>query len=94
MSILSTLAEAYCRQRWSFAAAGVGEVGDMPLYAFTEDGGSAVTPAAELWLPDRAAEQHDVLLEVTRLRGDAVCLASTLLFYSSLLIWLGECKGD
>jgi len=36
---------------------GMGEVNELPVHRFVEDGSTQVKPCAEAWLSDRAAER-------------------------------------
>jgi type VI secretion system protein ImpC len=50
------LAEAFRADGWEMQPAGFGEIGDLPLYKFKENGETAVKPCAEAWLSQRAAD--------------------------------------
>ncbi len=69
------LASAFQADGWDFAAGGYGELGDLPVHKFTENGETRVMPDAEAWLNDCAAEAilSRGLMPVQSIRGrDAV----------------------
>ncbi|MDB6067522.1 MAG: hypothetical protein JWR26_3730 [Pedosphaera sp.] len=72
------LAEAFKEDGWGMIASGSGEIGEMPLHQFKEDGEIQVKPCAEAWLTIRAADVilgHG-LMPVMSIKGrDAVRLA-------------------
>lgn len=49
------LASAFQSEGWEMQASGYGEVGDLPVYKFKENGETKVKPCAEAWLTDRAS---------------------------------------
>jgi len=51
------LAEAFQDEDADFELPAWGEVGDMPVHKFTEQGETMVKPYAEAWLTDRAADR-------------------------------------
>jgi type VI secretion system ImpC/EvpB family protein/type VI secretion system ImpB/VipA family protein len=51
--------QAFQAEGWDLSMSGAGEVGDLPVYRFLEDGSTRVKPCAEAWLSDRAAERMD-----------------------------------
>ncbi len=51
------LAAAFQAEGWDFQIQGYGEVTDLPVYQFSEDGETKVKPCAEAWLSDRAGER-------------------------------------
>jgi type VI secretion system protein ImpC len=71
------LGEAFAREGWALRPERGREIGDLPLYAYKNDGESAVYPCAEALLSDRAAERiYDAgLVALQSIRGrDAVLL--------------------
>jgi type VI secretion system protein ImpC len=50
------LAAAFQAEGWDMQANGYGEVEDLPVYRFRQDGEMEVKPCAEAWLTDRGAE--------------------------------------
>jgi type VI secretion system protein ImpC len=54
------LASAFQSDGWDMPTSGYGELGDLPVYRFKENGETKVKPCAEAWLSDRAGE---VILE-------------------------------
>jgi type VI secretion system protein ImpC len=72
------LAAAFQAEGWEMRTSGYGEVGDLPVYKFREEGETKVKPCAEAWLSDRAAEAifKQGLMPVLSVRGrDAARLA-------------------
>jgi type VI secretion system protein ImpC len=53
------IAQAFQSDGWDLSMSGVGEVDDLPVYRFLEDGTTCVKPCAEAWLSDRAAERME-----------------------------------
>lgn len=51
------LADAFLADGWSASTSGFGEVGELPVFRFKENGESIVKPCAETWMPDSAAEK-------------------------------------
>jgi type VI secretion system protein ImpC len=51
------LAAAFRAEGWAFTASGSGELEELPVYKFTQDGETVVKPCAEVWLTDRAGER-------------------------------------
>ena len=50
------LAAAFQAEGWEMQTSGYGEVGDLPVHKFKQDGETMVKPCAEAWLSDRAGE--------------------------------------
>lgn len=50
------LAEAFGAEGWEMSADGSGEIGELPVHKFKQEGETQVKPCAEAWLSDRAAE--------------------------------------
>ena len=50
------LAEAFAAAGEEMDSAGAGDVGELPMFRFKQDGESAMKPCAEAWLVDRAAD--------------------------------------
>lgn len=50
------LAEAFQADGWEMRPSGYGELGDLPVHRFKQDGEIRVTPCAEAWLSERAGE--------------------------------------
>jgi type VI secretion system protein ImpC len=50
------LAAAFQAEGWDMRPEGYGELTDLPVYQFREDGETRVKPCAEAWLSDRAAD--------------------------------------
>jgi type VI secretion system protein ImpC len=50
------LADAFQAEGWEMQAEGSGEVGDLPVYKFTEEGETKVKPCAEAWLSEHGGE--------------------------------------
>lgn len=50
------LAEAFVAEGWAMASSRRGELGGLPVHRPTAAGAGAVTPCAEAWLSERAAE--------------------------------------
>ena len=72
------IADAFQAEGWAMQAAGSGEVGDLPVYKFKDDGETRVKPCAEAWLSERAGEamQSQGLMPLLSIKGrDAVRLA-------------------
>ena len=51
------MANAYTMRGWHFAPGVVNEVDDLPLHAYSRDGESFITPCAEIYTIDRAAQE-------------------------------------
>lgn len=70
------LADAFAAEGWAMDLDG-GEIGGLPVYKFAREGESVVTPCAEAWLTDKAADvilSHGIV-PVLSIRGrDAVRL--------------------
>ena len=74
----SVLADAFQADGWEMQAAGSGEIGDLPVYKFKDDGETKVKPCAEAWLSERAGEaiQSRGFMPLLSIKGrDAVRLA-------------------
>lgn len=72
------LMEAFKEEGWGMSAVGSGDVGDMPVYQFQQDGEKEVKPCAEAWLSERAADAmlERGLIPVLSIKGrDAVRVA-------------------
>ena len=72
------LADAFQAEGWEMQAAGSGEVGDLPVYKFKDDGETKVKPCAEAWLSEHAGEaiQSRGFMPLLSIKGrDAVRLA-------------------
>ncbi len=67
----SLLAEAFQAEGWDMRPSGVGEVGELPLHKFKENGETVVKPCAEAWLNQRAADSlaERGLLPVLSVKG-------------------------
>ena len=50
------LAAAFQAEGWEMQTSSYGEVGDLPVLKFRQDGEVMVKPCAEAWLSDRAGE--------------------------------------
>jgi type VI secretion system protein ImpC len=50
------LADSFKENGWNLGASGSGEIGDLPVYNFKEDGEVQVKPCAEAWLLLRASD--------------------------------------
>jgi len=50
------LAESFMAEGWGASTSGFGEVDDLPVYRFKQDGETKVKPCAEAWMPERVAE--------------------------------------
>jgi type VI secretion system ImpC/EvpB family protein/type VI secretion system ImpB/VipA family protein len=72
------LADAFATEGWGMNLGG-GEIGGLPVYKFAREGESVVTPCAEAWLTDKAADvilSHGIM-PVLSIRGrDAVRLVA------------------
>ena len=69
------LSGAFQAEGWEMKAAGYGEVGELPVYTFEEDGETKAKPCGEAWLNERAgaAMIGKGLMPVLSVRGrDAV----------------------
>jgi type VI secretion system protein ImpC len=51
------LAEAFRAEGWDLTASGSGELDDLPVYKFIQDGEVTVKPCAEVWLSERAGDR-------------------------------------
>jgi len=51
------IAQAFQSDGWDLSLSGMGEVNELPVHRFVEDGSTQVKPCAEAWLSDRAAER-------------------------------------
>jgi len=51
------LADAFRAEGWDLTASGSGELADLPVHKFTQDGETQVKPCAEVWLTERAGER-------------------------------------
>ena len=63
------LAEAFQDEDAEFELPAWGEVGDMPVHKFTEEGETMIKPYAEAWLTDRAADRlaaHGIMAVLSR----------------------------
>lgn len=72
------LAAAFQAEGWAMQTSGHGEVGDLPVHKFRQEGETRVKPCAEAWLSDRAAEAilKQGLMPVSSVKGrDVVRLA-------------------
>jgi len=72
------IADAFQAEGWEMQVTGSGEVGDLPVYKFKDDGETKVKPCAEAWLSERAGEaiQSQGLMPLLSIKGrDAVRLA-------------------
>jgi len=72
------LAQAFQAEGWEIQAAGYGELGDLPVHKFKQEGETTVKPGAEAWLSERAAEaiRQKGLMPLLSIKGrDAVRLA-------------------
>jgi type VI secretion system protein ImpC len=73
------LAESFKENGWDLDTSGGGEIRDLPVYNFKEDGETQVKPCAEAWLTIRAADRvlEQGLIPVLSIKGrDAVRLAA------------------
>ena len=73
------LAGAFQAEGWEMKASGYGEVGELPVYTFEEDGETKAKPCAEAWLNERAGSVMigKGLMPVLSIRGrDAVRVAA------------------
>lgn len=73
------LAAAFQAEGWEMRASGYGEVGELPVYTFEEDGETKAKPCAEAWLNERASAAMigKGLMPVLSIRGrDAVRVAA------------------
>jgi type VI secretion system ImpC/EvpB family protein len=71
------LAATFQAEGWEMRTSGYGELGDLPVHRFRQDGETKVKPCAEAWLSDRAGEAifRQGLIPVLSIRGrDAVRL--------------------
>ena len=50
------LAAAFRAEGWEMQTRGYGEVGDLPVHKFRQEGETRVKPCAEAWLSERAGE--------------------------------------
>jgi type VI secretion system protein ImpC len=72
------LAEAFQAEGWAMPGAGSGELGDLPVHRFRQEGETTVKPCAEAWLSERAGEaiRQKGLMPLLSVKGrDAVHLA-------------------
>jgi type VI secretion system protein ImpC len=51
------LADAFRAEGWELSGTGTGELDDLPVHRFTEEGEIKVKPCAEVWLSERAADR-------------------------------------
>ena len=51
------LGEQFTQSGWGFTPGGGYDVGDLPTHTYKADGESCMTPCAEAWLTDRAADR-------------------------------------
>ena len=51
------LADQFCAEGWEMTASGPGELDDLPVFKFVEDGETKVKPCAEVWLSERTGER-------------------------------------
>lgn len=73
------LASAFQANGWDMEDENSGEVGELPVHSFTQDGESNVKPCAEAWLTERAVQKilGQGLIPVLSIKGrDAVRVAS------------------
>jgi type VI secretion system protein ImpC len=73
------LAAAFQSEGWDMEASGYGEVGELPVHTFEDDGETKATPCAEAWLNDRASAAMIAkgLIPILSIRGrDAVRVAA------------------
>jgi type VI secretion system protein ImpC len=73
------LAAAFQAEGWEMKASGYGEVGELPVYTFEEDGETKAKPCGEAWLNERAGSVMigKGLMPVLSIRGrDAVRVAA------------------
>ncbi|HWV99930.1 MAG TPA: type VI secretion system contractile sheath large subunit [Candidatus Acidoferrum sp.] len=71
------LASAFQADGWDMQTSGYGELGDLPVYQFKENGETKVKPCAEAWLSDRADKRllANGLMPLLSIKGrDAVRL--------------------
>jgi type VI secretion system protein ImpC len=50
-------ASAFQANGWDMEDDNSGEIGELPVHSFTQDGESKVKPCAEAWLTERAAQK-------------------------------------
>lgn len=73
------LAQAFQAEGWDMQARGSGEVGELPVHKFKQNGETKVKPCAEAWLSERAGEviRQQGLMPLLSIKGrDAVWLAN------------------
>jgi predicted component of type VI protein secretion system len=51
------LADLFRAEGWEMAASGPGELDDLPVFKFAEDGEAKVKPCGEAWLSERTGER-------------------------------------
>ncbi len=51
------LADAFRAEGWELRAGGPGEIDDLPVHRFTQDGETRVQPCAEVWFSERAGDR-------------------------------------
>ena len=51
------LADLFRAEGWEMTASGPGELDDLPVFKFAEDGETKVKPCAEVWLSERTGER-------------------------------------
>ena len=51
------LADLFRAEGWEMTASGPGELDDLPVFRFAEDGETKVKPCAEVWLSERTGER-------------------------------------
>lgn len=79
MACAQVLASAFQSEGWDMLTTGYGELCDLPVYQFKEDGETKVKPCAEAWLTDRAGEeilQKGLMLMLSIKGRDAVRIPS------------------
>ena len=52
-----SLADQFCAEGWEMTASGPGELDDLAVFKFVEDGETKVKPCAEVWLSERTGER-------------------------------------
>jgi type VI secretion system protein ImpC len=51
------LADAFRAESWDLSASGAGDMDDLPVYKFSQDGEIQIKPCAEVWLSERAGDR-------------------------------------
>jgi type VI secretion system protein ImpC len=70
--VAQLLAQSFAgAEGWDFSPGDESSVGDLPVYSFKEDGDSAETPCAEVWLPESKIDLliKEGLMPVVPMRG-------------------------